>query len=581
MTRRTGRRIALGAATLCILAQGAATAATTAVPNRITKPVNATKDDINPGRLYLAPSLAIDPSNELHVVAAMTELRTKTCFFMRSDDGGKTWVRPNSSPAPASYPFCNTNNRGSHQAQIAFGRNGNLYMAFPGWDAQDAGTRGNTSLIVSRSSDFGSTWTPVVAVDNRGKQNLDAQGIRPVGGIAVDRKSGSDDVVYVTYASRQTNAAAPNAAPNMTSLVVSTDGGRKFGAPVLLPATAFNDQAVRDRALTARTTVPAAPNATTTTVVDGSRAAEPNQVANFGGFEADVTVAGDGTVYAAWPPASANITPGIPTGIMLSKSTDKGKTWTRTQAVPFSYGNDSFVKVAWTAGGGAQGTVHVFFPGIPRPEVAGYREIYTTRSTDGGKTFSPAAAVQPGDGSLTAGQYYPDVDVAPNGRLDLTWYDTRTDPGYRSNEVFYAYSNDDGKTWSKAIQISDMPIDRRLGVWSFNYDITTPPGIASSDKFAVFGWDDTRNNDPTVTDNAALGGGAQDFYTAAAQFQAIGGGASKAAKYIAAGCIGLLAVGLVLLLVALVARSRNGGASVGAGQAEDSAAPPVQKPANV
>jgi hypothetical protein len=83
-----------------------------------------------------------------------------------------------------------------------------------------------------------------------------------------------------------------------------------------------------------------------------------------------------------------------------------------------------------------------------------------------------------------------------------------------------------------------------------------------------------------VTDNAALGGGAQDFYTAAAQFQALGGGASKAAKYVAAGCVGLLAVGLVLLLVALVARSRNGATPSGPGKAKKAAAP-AQKPAKV
>src|SRR5262249_39615632 len=162
--------------------------------------------------------------------------------------------------------------------------------------------RGNTSLIVSKSTDFGDHWTPVVAVDNRGKQNLDAQGIRPVGGIAVDRKSGSEDTVYVTYASRQTNAAAPNAAPTMTSAGVSTDGGKTSGKPVLLPQQAFADQGNRDKALTARTTLPVNPNATTTTVAPNSLAATPNQVANFGGFEADVTVADDGTVYAAWPP---------------------------------------------------------------------------------------------------------------------------------------------------------------------------------------------------------------------------------------------------------------------------------------
>jgi hypothetical protein len=234
------------AATAAAVLPGAAQAASLTAP-RITTPVNATKGDINPGRLYLAPSLAIDPANPLHVAAAMTELRTKTCFFMRSTDGGQTWVRPQSSPVPPSYPFCNTNNRGSYEAQIAFGRSGNLYMAFPGWDTQDAGTKGNTSLIVSHSSDFGDTWTPVVAVDNRGKSGLDAQGIRPVGSIAVDAKSGSDDIVYVTYASRQTNAAAPNAAPNIPTVVVSTDGGKHYGAPFNLAPSAFNSDQIRSR----------------------------------------------------------------------------------------------------------------------------------------------------------------------------------------------------------------------------------------------------------------------------------------------------------------------------------------------
>src|SRR5207253_642171 len=51
--------------------------------------------------------------------------------------------------------------------------------------------------------------------------------------------------------------------------------------------------------------------------------------------------------------------------------------------------------------------------------------------------------------------------------------------------------------------------------------------------------------------------------TPAVQYEAIGGGASKTAKLIVAGCVGLLAVGLVLLVVALAARSRSGAAPLG------------------
>src|SRR5205085_1778549 len=138
---------------------------------------------------------------------------------------------------------------------------------------------------------------------------------------------------------------------------------KHFGAPINLAATFFNSQANRDQALTSRTTIP---GTTTTTAVPGSKAAEPNQVGNFGGFEPDVAVADDGTVYAAWPAGTANITPGLPNGVVLSKSTDHGKTWTSSLALPYSYNNDSFIKLGWTPGGGSQGTVHISYPGIPK-----------------------------------------------------------------------------------------------------------------------------------------------------------------------------------------------------------------------
>jgi hypothetical protein len=272
-----------------------------------------------------------------------------------------------------------------------------------------------------------------------------------------------------------------------------------------------------------------------------------------------VTVADDGTAYATWPASSANLSPGIPTGIMVSKTTDQGKTWTTTQAGTFSYNNGSFIQAAWSPGGGPEGTLHIVYPGTPRPEVAGYSDINYIRSTDGGQTFSPPANVTDDDPAQLAGQYFPNVAVSPDGeRVDVTWYDTRDDPGFRSNDVYYAYSTDHGATWSKNHRISDQPIDRRLGVWALNYDMTTPPSLAPADDYAVFGWDDTRNNDPAVADNKTLGGGAQDFFVSQVQFEPIGGGTSKAAKIILAGVVGLLVVSLVLILVAFVARSRSG-----------------------
>jgi hypothetical protein len=48
---------------------------------------------------------------------------------------------------------------------------------------------------------------------------------------------------------------------------------------------------------------------------------------------------------------------------------------------------------------------------------------------------------------------------------------------------------------------------------------------------------------------------------AAAQFEAIGGGSSNAAKIVLAGIAGLVFVGLMLVVAAVVTRRRTGGVS--------------------
>ncbi|MDQ4090436.1 MAG: hypothetical protein M3163_09060, partial [Actinomycetota bacterium] len=53
------------------------------------------------------------------------------------------------------------------------------------------------------------------------------------------------------------------------------------------------------------------------------------------------------------------------------------------------------------------------------------------------------------------------------------------------------------------------------------------------------------------------------IFTANAQFEAIGGGTPRAAKIVLAAVAGLLAVGLILLAVAVGSRRRTGGPGPG------------------
>jgi hypothetical protein len=76
-----------------------------------------------------------------------------------------------------------------------------------------------------------------------------------------------------------------------------------------------------------------------------------------------------------------------------------------------------------------------------------------------------------------------------------------------------------------------------------------PVGVASTDKVAVFAWDDTRNA-TKLTDG-------QDVYAALVQHEALGSGSSDALRYAVAGLGGLAVVGLILLVLSLATGRRR------------------------
>jgi Neuraminidase (sialidase) len=535
-----------------------------AEPLRVTNPVQATAFDTVPSRQYGTPDLAVDPENPLNVVATLPELPTKHCGLMRSTDGGVHWSRLDASPSPPSYPFClMQGNSNVTQGLLAFGRNHTLYYAFTGWDTQDGDSNG--SVFVARSTNFGKTWATTLVRDNRDKTNPKEYD-RPVTGLAVDRRTGSSDVVAVSWRFNPVGLDAPNEAPILPMLSVSTDGGKTFGPSVNLAEGAFQQPAIRAAALksatpaTTTTTVATAANAepaTTTTTAPppppGSKAAQPDQAANFGGSNPTVTVDTKGTIYAAWVSQSANISPAPLFAHFLSKSTDRGKTWTTTQISPFSAENTNGYNafhLVWSPKGGNDGSLHLIYEGSSRPEVSNFTQVFYRRSADGGKTWSDVKVLNDTDPAKFTYSGDPNISVAPDGRVDAAWWDTRNDPGIAANDVYYASSSDGGVTWSKNIRVTDRLIDRKIGVYASNYDLAGPPGVASTKDYAIFGWDDTRNGDAVSN--------TQDIYVGMVQYRAIATGGSTLLKYIIAAVLGLLVVGAALTIAALAMRSRGG-----------------------
>jgi hypothetical protein len=563
-TRRLGALVA-GAAVL--VAQASVMAAD---PPSLTRPVQVTKDDLDPQRTYAAPSLLVHPDDPETIVAGTLEFRSKQCKLMRSTDGGSTWRTLDNPPALASYPFCLHNNSNAFQAPMAWGRNNQLYMLTVGWDVQD--TRSKVSIVLHRSSDLGDSWTSSMVRDARATERDGVnENNRPVTEIVVDRKSGNDDIVYAAYRRGWSGTSNGNGRPSMPMVAVSSDGGRTFAEPVSLTGSFFEQAGERSNAIRSTTTVPS--TTATTAPPAGTLAAQPNQSVNFGGGNPSITIDDKGNLFAAWKSATSNISPSPPAGLFVSISTDQGKSWNVTQVRQFGYETGStFVipQLRWSPEGGASGTLHLVTAGSDQPALSNHSTVFYLRSTDGGKTWSDDKVLPDDDPKLLNGKYIPNMSIAPNGRVDVAWWDTRDDPGIRANDVYYTYSTDNGETWAKNIRITDQTIDRRFGVWGNNFDQNSPPSLASVNEFALVGWDDTRfsrgeDGDVAIADPVAagegVGGGVQDIFVSSVQFATVGGGASSAAKVVLAAAVGLLAVGLVLVLTSVISRRRTDSAA--------------------
>lgn len=500
---------------------------------RITGPVRVTTGDTIPTRTYSSPSMAVDPEDDQTIVASYAEMRSAGCGMARSRDGGRTWARLEASPTPASHPFCFVPlGANAYFSPVAFGRDHVLYMALAGWDVQDGRT---SSVVVARSTDLGDSWSTTLVHDARGLPEPEAESNRPVSSIVVDT-SGPTDVVHVGWTTFKVNARPPR--PAAARVATSTDGGRTFSAPVSVFGGYFDDPAARQAVLVDRPTVypPAAPPPPPVESITTER---------FGGFGPPLALGAGGALYALWGPSVAGTA--ITGSWNISRSTDQGRTFEVSQAIPPTRGVGSPV-LAWSREGGPDGTLHLVFE-RKEPVAQADRDVTYQRSTDGGRTWSDARVINDDDPKLLNLQFMPNVSVAPNGRVDIAWWDFRNDTGAFHNDVYLASSSDNGATWSPNMRVTDRSIDRKIGPWSNGYDVRQPPGLAPTSRYTVVAWDDTRNGDPDAQ--------AQDIYGALVQFEDLAAATSPVLTYGLAAAAGLALAGLVVSVIAVANRRRS------------------------
>ncbi len=146
-----------------------------------------------------------------------------------------------------------------------------------------------------------------------------------------------------------------------------------------------------------------------------------------------------GHCYIEWEDA------GIGDQVMMTTSTDGGKTWSSAYSVSNAIGLGGQPVVQ------TNGTVVVPFLG---------NEIDFFTSTNGGKTWGNTGAISSLSdhtvaGSLRAVYDLPSAEVGSDGTVYVVWWDCRFRSGCPSNDIVLS-SSTDGKTWSS---VSRIPID--------------------------------------------------------------------------------------------------------------------------
>jgi hypothetical protein len=124
-------------------------------------------------------------------------------------------------------------------------------------------------------------------------------------------------------------------------------------------------------------------------------------------------------------------------------------------------------------------------------------DVMFVRSTDGGLTFSAPRRINDDPVNPSKWHWFGTLSVAPNGRIDSVWYDTRNAANNTDSQLFYSWSTDGGVTWAPNVAVSDSfnpfegyPNQSKIGDYITIVSDDTGGNVAYS---ATFNFNPSRN----------------------------------------------------------------------------------------
>lgn len=457
-------------------------------------PVNAGAREQGDIKSNNSPSLAQNPRRAANLaIVNRVDSPGFTCGLHVSHDGGSRWSTSELPIPRGEQPKC-------FAPDVTFAADGTLYVSY----VTLAGTTNEPNAVwLVRSTDGGRTLSAPRRVS---------------GPLAFAVRLTTDpqrpDRVYLTWLQPEMVGLYLFAGSDNRIVVRrSDDGGRSFGKPVRVSAPQR------------------------TRVLAPSPAVGPDRAL----YILFLDLGGDRLDYEGGHDASGGPPYDGRFSLVLGRSTDGGATWQESLVDDAVVPTRRFIPFLPPSPSLAidhdSGRIFVAFEdGRNRPS-----DVYVWSLARGEARWEGPTRVNDTDGDDRTMQYLPKLAVAPDGRLDVSYYDRRDDPRDVRNHVSVQSSFDAGESFTPHVTVTDRSFDSRIGAGSERGlpDLGSRIALVSQSDAVLAAWTDTRSG--TIDSNK------QDIAFARATVNDASGLEGWARTLLLVAGIGLLLGGVTLL----------------------------------
>jgi ribosomal protein L34 len=376
-------------------------------------PAGCPPDSARPGAqgAEYEPTLAADPGDSAHLVAAWIQDGGLSLVSAFSRDSGRHWTR---ALVPGVSHCTGGNTAGAVNPWLSFGPDRTLYIVGLGADVDSAYpfTNARSQVTGNRLQGPATSWSSAAVV-------------QPYDGSYYDKPTVTADPrvpgrAYAVWGKR----SGPTGDSGITLFSTTADGGKTWSAPV--------------------------------TIYDPGSTPYPQW-----SHGDTINVLPDGTLLDVFglmnnSPFFSSSTP-LPDAVMAMRSSDGGKTWskaTKIADVPSRMASDDDTGNPQTRvitlpipSAAVDGHGRVFVTWHENPDPTGGR-ILMSSSTDDGRSWSAPVTID----APRAQAFLPAISVSPTGTVGVIFYDTRHDvsgSGKLTTDLWFAHSHDLGKTWQQ------------------------------------------------------------------------------------------------------------------------------------